>query len=205
MLYLTYFMMFLHTFVGLILIAVILLQRGRGGGLAGAFGGMGGQSAFGTKAGDLFTKITIVLATVWIVVGGLCVLMASNSRTFRADVTDGPEIKTAAEETLDKVETKTPQKPDVKGGKPDSDTLPVEKDDVLPAPAKPPVTDEKSELKPEKSGGEKDGVKKDGVKKDGDGAKETAEKPTPSAEKPAEPVKKPGEEAPKESTEKKPD
>ena len=25
-------------------------------GLAGALGGMGGQSAFGTKAGDLFTK-----------------------------------------------------------------------------------------------------------------------------------------------------
>ena len=36
--------------LGLFLIVVILLQRGRGGGLAGAFGGMGGQSAFGTKA-----------------------------------------------------------------------------------------------------------------------------------------------------------
>jgi preprotein translocase subunit SecG len=32
---------------------------------------MGGQSAFGTKAGDLFTRVTIVVATVWI---GLCVL-----------------------------------------------------------------------------------------------------------------------------------
>ncbi len=30
--------------------------------MAGAFGGMGGQSAFGTKAGDLFTKITIGVA-----------------------------------------------------------------------------------------------------------------------------------------------
>ncbi len=29
-------------------------------------GGPGGQSAFGTKAGDLFTRITIVVATVWI-------------------------------------------------------------------------------------------------------------------------------------------
>ena len=35
----------------------------QGGGLAGAFGGMGGQNAFGTKAGDLFTKITIGVAT----------------------------------------------------------------------------------------------------------------------------------------------
>jgi preprotein translocase subunit SecG len=57
--------------VALFLILLILVQRGKGGGLAGAFGGMGGQSAFGTKAGDLFTKITIVVATVWIV---LCIL-----------------------------------------------------------------------------------------------------------------------------------
>jgi len=51
----------------LFLILLILIQRGRGGGLSGAFGGMGGQSAFGSKAGDTFTKITIVSATVWLV------------------------------------------------------------------------------------------------------------------------------------------
>ena len=30
------------------LIVLILIQRGKGGGLSGAFGGLGGQSAFGT-------------------------------------------------------------------------------------------------------------------------------------------------------------
>jgi preprotein translocase subunit SecG len=55
----------------LFLILLVLIQRGRGGGLAGAFGGAGGQSAFGTKAGDVFTKITVGVATFWIV---LCVL-----------------------------------------------------------------------------------------------------------------------------------
>lgn len=55
----------------LFLILLVLIQRGRGGGLAGAFGGMGGQSAFGTKAGDVFTKITVGVATFWIL---LCVL-----------------------------------------------------------------------------------------------------------------------------------
>lgn len=55
----------------LFLILLVLVQRGRGGGLSGALGGMGGQSAFGTKAGDLFTRVTIVVATVWI---SLCVL-----------------------------------------------------------------------------------------------------------------------------------
>jgi preprotein translocase subunit SecG len=32
---------------------------------------MGGQSAFGTKAGDTFTKVTIYVATFWIL---LCVV-----------------------------------------------------------------------------------------------------------------------------------
>ncbi len=52
------------------LIVLILLQRGRGGGLTGALGGMGGQSAFGSKAGDVFTRITSGLAIIWIL---LCV------------------------------------------------------------------------------------------------------------------------------------
>jgi preprotein translocase subunit SecG len=48
------------------LICLILLQRGRGGGLAGAFGSAGGQSAFGTKAGDVFTRMTIGVALFWV-------------------------------------------------------------------------------------------------------------------------------------------
>ncbi len=50
----------------LFLMLLILVQRGKGGGLTGALGGMGGQSAFGSKAGDAFTKITVVTAVVWI-------------------------------------------------------------------------------------------------------------------------------------------
>ena len=50
----------------LFLILLVLIQRGKGGGLAGAFGGAGGSSAFGSRAGDTFTKITIYTAAVWI-------------------------------------------------------------------------------------------------------------------------------------------
>ncbi len=50
----------------LFLMLLILVQRGKGGGLTGALGGMGGQSAFGSKAGDAFTKITVVTAVIWI-------------------------------------------------------------------------------------------------------------------------------------------
>ncbi|MFK8112962.1 MAG: preprotein translocase subunit SecG, partial [Rubripirellula sp.] len=52
-------------FLSLFLIMLVLVQRGRGGGLSGALGGPGGQSAFGSKAGDTFTVITIVMASVW--------------------------------------------------------------------------------------------------------------------------------------------
>jgi len=64
--WLPYVTMSLLMFCGMLLIFIILLQRGRGGGLAGALGGAGGQSAFGTKAGDVFTKITVGLAMVWV-------------------------------------------------------------------------------------------------------------------------------------------
>jgi len=48
-----------------LLIIVVLLQKGRGSGLSGAFGGMG-QTAFGTRIGDVFTWVTIVLAGVFL-------------------------------------------------------------------------------------------------------------------------------------------
>jgi preprotein translocase subunit SecG len=50
---------------GLLLIGIILIQKGKGGGLSGAFGGAGGSSPFGSRAGDLFTRITLILAAVW--------------------------------------------------------------------------------------------------------------------------------------------
>jgi preprotein translocase subunit SecG len=52
--------------LGIFMILLILIQRGKGGGLAGAFGGVGGSSAFGSRAGDAFTRLTIYIATVWI-------------------------------------------------------------------------------------------------------------------------------------------
>jgi preprotein translocase subunit SecG len=54
--------------LAIFLILLVLVQRGRGGGLAGALGGMGGSSAFGAKAGDVFTRITVITASVWIVI-----------------------------------------------------------------------------------------------------------------------------------------
>ena len=63
------------------LVLLVLVQRGRGGGLAGALGGMGGSSAFGAKAGDVFTRITIVAAGIWILICLIAVYWAG----FRGD------------------------------------------------------------------------------------------------------------------------
>jgi preprotein translocase subunit SecG len=57
--------------ISLFIVLIILLQRGRGGGLTGALGGAGGTSAFGVKAGDIFTRITAISVLLWII---LCAL-----------------------------------------------------------------------------------------------------------------------------------
>ena len=82
------------------LILLVLVQRGRGGGLAGAFGGMGGQSAFGTKAGDLFTKVTMATATVWILlcIGALAIL-SRQSVSDKLTGTPAPGVNLPAGET----------------------------------------------------------------------------------------------------------
>jgi preprotein translocase subunit SecG len=52
-----------HVLVCLFLILLILVQNDKGGGLAGAFGGLGGSAAFtGTSAATFLTKLTGWLA-----------------------------------------------------------------------------------------------------------------------------------------------
>ena len=75
---------FLMLAISLFMILLVLIQRGRGGGLAGTFGGMGGQSAFGTRAGDTFTRITIVLAVIWVLLaGGLGMMMRRDAEAAK--------------------------------------------------------------------------------------------------------------------------
>ncbi len=54
--------------LGGLLMLLVLIQRGKGGGLAGAFGGAGGSSPFGSRAADQFVKITLWLAGIWVLV-----------------------------------------------------------------------------------------------------------------------------------------
>lgn len=56
----------IHVIASLILIAVILLQAGRGGGLSESFGGSSTQTIFGTKTNVFLARATTVSAIVYI-------------------------------------------------------------------------------------------------------------------------------------------
>lgn len=82
---------FLFVVVCLVLIMVILIQKGRGGGLSGAFGGGMASGLLGSKTGDFLTWVTIGLVVVFL---GLAVLMA---KFFRPSVSEyGVETPAAA-------------------------------------------------------------------------------------------------------------
>ena len=67
------FVAVLFVVVCLVLILVVLMQKGRGGGLSGAFGGGMASGLLGSKTGDFLTWVTIVLVSVFLF---LAVLMA---------------------------------------------------------------------------------------------------------------------------------
>jgi preprotein translocase subunit SecG len=72
--------MILFLLCGVILSLLILIQRGRGGGLAGAFGGAGGSSAFGTKTADIFVKATAVLGAIFFVLAIVTAILMQHNR-----------------------------------------------------------------------------------------------------------------------------
>ncbi|QOI99811.1 MAG: preprotein translocase subunit SecG [Phycisphaeraceae bacterium] len=56
--------------VCLMLVLTVLIQKPQGGGLSAAFGASSGsgQTAFGTKTGDVLTLFTIIMFAVWLIV-----------------------------------------------------------------------------------------------------------------------------------------
>jgi len=58
----------LHVIVCVFLIAVVLLQRGKGAQIGAVFGGGAGSTLFGSRgAGNFLTKLTAIAATVFMV------------------------------------------------------------------------------------------------------------------------------------------
>lgn len=121
----------LLTITSLFLICLILIQRGKGGGLAGAFGGMGGSSAFGTKAGDVFTRVTIYVALFW---GFLAMVLVYQSNRG-TDSAWGSDPSTSVSKSVD---SKTGAGKVKSKGKATEGTVP-DTSDIPPKVATPPT------------------------------------------------------------------
>jgi len=72
-----YFTMTVFMIVCLFMILLVLIQKGRGGGLASAFGGSGGNTAFGSKTGDVLTWATSVVFGIFLILAITLNLLAN--------------------------------------------------------------------------------------------------------------------------------
>jgi len=70
-----------------VLVLVILIQKGRGGGLSAAFGGGMASGILGSKTGDFLTWVTIVAVGVFLM---LAVVMAKFYKPTLTDFGEGP-------------------------------------------------------------------------------------------------------------------
>ena len=80
---LTILLTLVHVIVALILILVVLLQTGKRADLAGAFGGGGSQTAFGTRGAATFlSKLTTTAAVLFMLTSlGLSILSSQGGGT----------------------------------------------------------------------------------------------------------------------------
>ena len=88
----------LHVIVSLILIAVILFQAGKGGGLADTFGGGGGGGSqttiFGQKTSDFLVKATEVSAVLFLCTSlSLAILSSKRKDSIMDNVKIAPAAK----------------------------------------------------------------------------------------------------------------
>jgi preprotein translocase subunit SecG len=151
----------LFAIASIFLVFIILLQRGRGGGLAGAFGATGGQSAFGTKAGDVFTRITIGIAVVWVALAGITgfAMTRESQGRFQSQAVTEPEVvptvpPSGTADPFEAGDQKTKTGATTKGAAPAKGTNPSasgKSSSTTTAPAiTPPVSDAKKQSPPAK-------------------------------------------------------
>lgn len=75
----SFLLLVLFGFVSFLLIGVVLIQKGRGGGLASAFGGGSGTAtAFGAKTGDVLTWATSVIFGIFLLLAIVLNLIANH-------------------------------------------------------------------------------------------------------------------------------
>jgi len=88
----------IHVIVCFFLIVVVLLQSGKAADLAGAFGGMGSQTAFGPRgSATLLSKATTFAAALFMVTSLSLTILANRGATSTGSVLE--KIKAPANKT----------------------------------------------------------------------------------------------------------
>ena len=86
----------LFVLIAVILILLVLIQKGRGGGLASAFGGAGGNTAFGSKTGDVLTWATSIVFGVFLLLAVLLNVVGDHYDRQRRALPGGAPVTTNA-------------------------------------------------------------------------------------------------------------
>ncbi len=97
------FVAVLFVLVSIILILVVLMQKGRGGGLSGAFAGGMASGLLGSKTGDFLTWVTVGLVSVFLI---LAVLMA---RFYKPQVRYGTSLPQTTQQPVPSGQPAMPQ------------------------------------------------------------------------------------------------
>lgn len=134
-----YLVLLVHVIVCVFLIIVILLQSGKAADLAGAFGGMGSQTAFGPRgSATLLSKATTISAVIFMVTSMALSIMATRSAGLGATVLEDKSPASAPASTKSAparpapAPTTAPLTVTPEGGKPQTINAPV-----VPAPPAP--------------------------------------------------------------------
>ena len=89
----TGFLIVLHTIISVLLITVVLMQASQGGGLSGTFGGNAASSMLGGQnAGNVLSRITTWLATLFLTLAVLISVLTSKTDSSASSL-----VKDAAE------------------------------------------------------------------------------------------------------------
>ncbi len=90
----------LHIVVCIFLIVVVLLQSGKAADLAGAFGGMGSQTAFGPRgSATLLSKATTVSAVIFMITSLTLSILATRSAGLGTTVLEDVQQKNVPAKT----------------------------------------------------------------------------------------------------------
>jgi preprotein translocase subunit SecG len=127
-----YLVMFVHVVVCIFLIIVVLLQSGKAADLAGAFGGMGSQTAFGPRgSATLLSKATTVSAVLFMITSLSLSILATRNAGLGASVLEETPVQTVPSKT---VPGKTAPAPAPPGSKTIQIPLPPPSKDGSPVP-----------------------------------------------------------------------